>query len=72
MTHRIEKIQVRGNPMEVFLFTPAGEHMRLGAAFSAATYFFEPLGALASSAAALLCVLDRPAPRTVRVPLDHE
>ena len=25
MTHRIEKIQVRGNPMEVFLFTPAGD-----------------------------------------------
>ena len=28
MTHRIDIVQVRGNPMEVFLFTPAGEGQR--------------------------------------------
>ena len=35
------------------LFTPAGEHLGLRDAFSAATYFFEPLGPLSASAGAL-------------------
>jgi hypothetical protein len=35
------------------LFTPAGEHLGLGDAFSPATYFFEPLGPLSASAGAL-------------------
>ncbi len=37
-----------------YVFTPAGEHVGLGAAFSAATFFFEPLGPLSASAGALL------------------
>lgn len=37
-----------------YLFTSAGEHVGLGPAFSAATYFFEPLGVLSASAGALL------------------
>jgi len=43
-----------GGVVATYLFTPAGEHAGLGAAFSAATYFFEPLGALSASAGALL------------------
>src|SRR3990172_1127912 len=43
-----------GGVVGTYLFTPAGEHVGLGTAFSAATYFFQPLGALSASAGALL------------------
>ncbi len=38
----------------LYLFTPAGESVRLGAAFSPATYYFGPLGPFGASAGALL------------------
>jgi signal transduction histidine kinase len=42
-----------GGVVGTYLFTPAGEHLGLGDAFSAATYFFEALGPLSASAGAL-------------------
>jgi two-component system nitrogen regulation sensor histidine kinase NtrY len=38
----------------IYLLTPAGEQVGLGGAFSAATYFFSPLGPIGASAGALL------------------
>jgi len=38
----------------IYVLTPAGEQLGLGAAFNAATYFFAPLGPFAASAGALL------------------
>ena len=50
----VARYAAMGGVVGTYLFTPAGEHVGLGTAFSAATYFFEPLGALSASAGALL------------------